>query len=140
MIVAVLAALGFVLVLTSGVWDQAIQNSGTSAATVRSLVSTVKVVTVVIGVISLALYLFFAIKMRAGRNWARIVLTVLSALSLLSSFSASASVTINDQVFTATSSRVTEWIGVALSVVAIVLMYLTPSNLYFTASNQARPR
>ena len=81
LIAAVLAVIAIILTLTSNVWEQAIADSGadTSGVNVHSLVNTVKIVSVVFGVIFIALYLLFAFKMRAGRNWARIVLTVLSA-------------------------------------------------------------
>jgi hypothetical protein len=142
LVAALLAAIGIVLSLTSNVWEQAVQAAGanTSGISTQSLVNTVKITTVVIGVILLGLYLLFAFKMRAGRNWARIVLTVLSALSILSPASSSSSVTVNGTVYQSTSTQATGWIGAALAVIAIVLMYLPASNAYFTASKAARQR
>ena len=140
-IVAVLAVVGIALVLTSNVWNDAIRDSvTTSGINAQSLVNTVKIISVAFGVIFLALYLFFAFKMRAGRNWARIVLTVLSGLSILSSFSASGSVNLNGHVYKSSSAQISGWISVVLSVVAIVLMYLSASNQYFKASKAARSR
>jgi hypothetical protein len=140
-VVAVLALVSLVLSVTSSVWQQAIDdNPNTSGIDAQSLVNTVKIVAVVVGVIFIALYLFFAFKMRAGRNWARIVLTVLSALSILSSTSASSSVTINNNVYRSTGSQTFSWIGTVLAIVAIVLMFLPASNAYFSASKAARQR
>ncbi|SDO76765.1 hypothetical protein SAMN04515671_1947 [Nakamurella panacisegetis] len=141
LLVALLAAVGIVLGLTSNVWDEAVAaNAGNSGVDAQALVNTAKTITVVVGAALLALYLLFAFKMRAGRNWARIVLTVLSALSILSAFSASASVTVNGHVYRSSSTQISGWIGVALAVVAIVLMYMSASNAYFTASRASRGR
>ena len=110
----------------------------TSGVSVATAVNIAKISTVVAGVIFLGLYLLFAFKMRAGRNWARVVLTVLSALSILSSFSASASVTVNGHIYKSSSTQISGVIGAILGVVAIVLMYLAASNAYFSASKAAR--
>lgn len=135
LISAAISLLSIILVMTSDVWDQAIAASGanTSGLNVDALITTAKTITIVIGVILLALYLFFAFKMRAGRNWARIVLTVLSALSILSSFSASASVTVNNQTFSSSTSQILGYVGAVLAAVAIVLMYMGPSNQFFAS-------
>ena len=142
LVAALLALVGIVLSLTSNVWDQAIAAApvNTSGISTQTLVNTIKITTVVVGVILLGLYLLFAFKMRAGRNWARIVLTVLSALSILSPASATRSVNVNGTVYQSTSTQTTGWIGAALAVVAIVLMFLPASNAYFTASKAARQR
>jgi hypothetical protein len=141
LIAAVLAVIAIILTLTSNVWEQAIADSGadTSGVNVHSLVNTVKIVSVVFGVIFIALYLLFAFKMRAGRNWARIVLTVLSGLSIISSVSTTTTaVTVNGHVYKSSSTQLTGWIGVILAVIAIVLMYLPASNAYFKASKASR--
>lgn len=140
LLAAVLAAVSIILALTSNVWDQAIaggaaNNSGTN---VQSLVNFAKIFTVVVGAIFIALYLLFAFKMRAGRNWARIVLTVVSALSVLSAFSASATVTVDGQVYTSSSTQISGWITAVIAIVAIVLMYLSASNAYFNAAKGRR--
>jgi hypothetical protein len=142
LIAALLALIGIVLALTSDVWKNAIASGGvtTSGLSVESAVTIAKVTTVIVGVIFLGLYLLFAFKMRAGRNWARIVLTVLSGLSILSSFSASASVTVNGEVYKSSSTQASGVIGGILAVVAIVLMYLSSSNQYFAATKAARRR
>lgn len=66
------------------------------------------------------------------------MLTVLSGLSILSSTSASSEVNVNGTIYRSSTSQVFSWIGTALAVVAIVLMFLPASNAYFTASKAAR--
>lgn len=80
-------------------------------------------------VLFIALYLFFAFMMRAGRNWARIVLTVLSGLSIAGGLSGTAA---------AGGMTWANWVSLVFSVLAIVLMFLTPSNEYFQRSKQYR--
>lgn len=142
LIVTLISVIGIVLVVTSNVWDQAIAAAGTnvtsSGTSVSSLASAAKIATVVVGLIFIGLYLLFAFKMRAGRNWARIVLTVLSALSILSAARTTASISVNGQAYSVGSSQATGWINAALAVVAIVLMYMGASNAYFAASRAAR--
>lgn len=134
--VAALSLVSIVLVLTDGTLDRAIQdagaNTGSGSIDVASLVNVVRVTTIVIAVIFLALYLFFAVKMRNGRNWARIVLTVLSALSVVSQFSVSTTVTVNGQEYSSSSNAVTGWIAAVAAIIAIALMYLPASNAYFS--------
>ncbi len=142
----ILASLvGLIIVLTSSIWEQAIAagrlstgSTGAINVDASSLVTTVKIIAVVVFVIIAGLYLFFAIKMYTGRNWARIVLTVLGALSVLSAFTPTyGTVTVNGQTFTG-SSPVVNWASGLISLAAIVLMYLPLSNAYFTASKAHR--
>lgn len=132
---AALSLITIVLTLNSDIWDQAIAEGTRGADTgnidPQQLVSIAKGIVIGVGVVFLAVYLLFAFKMRAGRNWARITLTVFSALGLLSTFNATGSVTVNNRTFTSTSSEVTGWIGTLLAIAAIVLMYLPASNAYF---------
>ncbi len=143
-LMVVVSAISVVVVFTSPVWDQAIAAGAASANTtgnlyvnVQSLVTTVKVIAVSFFVVFAALYLFFAFKMNAGRNWARIVLTVVAALAVISGFTATSTVTVNGQVFSP-GSQIFGWISALLAVAAIVLMYLPQSNAYFTASKAHR--
>ena len=140
---AVIFVLGAVVTVNSAIWDQAIQDGlANSSSTVdpAALVSTAKTLLIVVFALFAALFLFFAFMMRAGRNWARIVLTVLSGLSIASAFSARSSVTVNNRTYTATSGTAVGWVGVALSVLAIILMYLGASNAYFHDSKAFRHR
>lgn len=137
LLVAALSLVSIVLVMTDGALDRAIQdagrNTGNASIDVASLVNVVRVTTIVVAVIFVALYLFFAVKMRNGRNWARIVLTVLSALSVLSRFSVSSTVTVNGEVYSSNSNAIAGWAGAIAAIVAIVLMYLPASNAYFSS-------
>ena len=142
---AVLSLIGIVLTVTSGAWDAALAAAGdgvdSSGVSGTTLVNTAKTVSIVAGVVFLVLFLFFAFKMRAGRNWARVVLTVLSALSIISLFSAaSATITINGQQFSSDGTRITGYISGVLAIIAIVLMYMGPSNAYFSAAKASRRR
>lgn len=100
-----------------------------------SLVTTTKIVIVVVFGIFAALYLFFAFMMYGGRNWARIVLGALTVLTAVTP--TTGSVTVNGQTFTATNYGI-NWISGILAVAAIVLMYLPQSNVYFKAAKAHR--
>ncbi len=142
----ILASLvGLIIVLTSSIWEQAIAagrisagSAGTLSIDASSLVTTVKIIAVVAFLVIAGLYLFFAIKMYTGRNWARIVLTVLGAFSVISAFTPTyGTVTVNGQTFTG-SSPVVNWASGLIALVAIVLMFLPMSNAYFSASKAFR--
>jgi hypothetical protein len=142
---AALSLIGIVLTISSGAWTAALAAAGdgvdSNGVSGTTLVNTAKTVAIVAGVIFLVLFLFFAFKMRAGRNWARIVLTILSAFSIISLFSAaSASITVNGQTFSSDGTRITGYISGVLAIIAIVLMYLGTSNAYFAAAKAARRR
>lgn len=139
LVVAALSLVSIVLVLTDGTFDRAIDDARVNSKSidVNTLVTTVKVTTIVVAVIFLALYLFFAVKMRNGRNWARIVLTVLSALSVVSRFSVNSSVTVNGHEYTSNSNAISGWIAAIAAIVAIVLMYLPASNAYFSSARRS---
>ncbi|MFI9387995.1 hypothetical protein [Kutzneria sp. NPDC052558] len=77
----------------------------------------------VIAVVFAGLYLLFAFKARAGRNWARIVLTVLTALRV---------------VFLATGFSVLNLLTVLAAVAATVLLFLPEANQFYTASKRVR--
>lgn len=132
---ALLSLISIVVALNSDIWAQAIaegtRSANTSDITAEQLVSITKGLIVGIGIVSLGVYLLFAFKMRAGRNWARITLTVFSAISLLSTVNSTSSVTIEGRVYSSSGSQLTGWIGALLALAAIVLMYMPASNVYF---------
>jgi hypothetical protein len=64
------------------------------------------------------LYLVLSFKLKAGRNWARIVLTIVTLLQVAS--------------LLATSGTPVNYVSTAISVLALVLSYLPPSNAYVT--------
>ncbi|MCG8915460.1 hypothetical protein L6E12_06630 [Actinokineospora sp. PR83] len=85
----------------------------------------------VIAVLFFALYLLFAFKMRAGRNWARITLTVLGALGLISSLFGLLGGTLDGL------SIVLTIIQIALIGTAIFMMWQKESTHYFEAVKRA---
>jgi hypothetical protein len=78
---------------------------------------------VVIALAFAGLYVLFAFKARAGRNWARIALTVLTALGVLA--------------LVIGGFSVVGILSTVVSVVAVVLLFLPASNQHF-AAQQAR--
>lgn len=79
-------------------------------------------------VVIAALQLLFVFKMRAGRNWARIVLTVLGALAVIFGlFGFTAGFTIGSLV---------NLVSILLIVGAIVLMYRPAASAYFAAGSR----
>lgn len=79
-----------------------------------SIVTAALVLSLVFNALFVALYVLIAVKIRAGRNWARIVGTVLAGLSLLLLFSGPFAI-----------------VQVALGVFGIVYCWLAPSRDYF---------
>lgn len=96
---------------------------------VDNLATLSKTIAIVIVLILTALYLFFMFKMRAGRNWARITLTVLGALGVVF-------IVIN-LGSAAAVSLVISLVQAVLIVAAVVFMYRPDANQYFSAG---RPR
>ncbi|MFI5588434.1 hypothetical protein ACIA5G_25505 [Amycolatopsis sp. NPDC051758] len=72
------------------------------------------------------LYLFLSFKLKAGRNWARIVLTIVTLLQVAS--------------LAATSGTAVNYVSTAISVLALVLSYLPPSNAYVTQVKHGHTR
>ncbi|MEV6832004.1 hypothetical protein [Amycolatopsis sp. NPDC051102] len=100
------------------------RNGNLTDAQIDQAVNIGMITAVVIAVIIAALYLLFAFKLRAGRNWARIVLTVLTGLQLLS-------VLIGQ-------STIGSFVAVFAAVVGVVLSFTGPSNAYFASLKAPR--
>ena len=132
--------------LTSSVWDQALAAAAAEAnrnSTSTVVVDAQTVINIFRGfmitafVIFAGLYLLFAFKMRAGRNWARITLTVLGILGVLGSITPSSrSITVNGQVYASSSGPI--WIVGLITLAAVVLMFVGGANEFFTASKAYR--
>ena len=75
---------------------------------------------VVIAVIVAALYLLFAFKLRAGRNWARIVLTIIAVLALIS-------------LVVGRGGNPLSYVGDLAAIVGAVLSWLPQSSQYIAA-------
>lgn len=144
LLLTALSLISLIVVLSSPIWDQAVaagvRQADTNGVTidVSSLVTTVKVSAVVGYLVAAALYLLFAFKMRAGRNWARVVLTIIGILAALGAVLPTyRSVTVQGTTYTVATYGI-HWINLALTVAAVVLMYLAASNTYFAASKAFR--
>jgi hypothetical protein len=141
---AALFALVVVLLLVNPGWDRvladAARDSDLTADRARALVTWVKALLGVIAAVLLAVHLLFAVKMHAGRNWARITLTVLSALAVLANLgNRTTTYTVDD--LTIRDVTPASWLNVLTAVallVTIVLMYLPPSNEFFRLSKRHR--
>lgn len=99
-------------------------NSTLDADQLNSAVNVGLAIGAILGVIIVALELFFAFKMRAGRNWARIVLTVLGVLGILSSLYG-----LTNGFSIAT---VLNLISLIVVVAAIVFMFKPTASAYFS--------
>jgi len=86
-----------------------------NAIDVETIVRIGSIVGAVVGLTIVALEVFFVLKMRAGRNWARITLTALGALSVAATVVGLGSATAFSAVFGLVQS--------ALIVAAVVLMF-----------------
>jgi hypothetical protein len=78
-----------------------------------------------------AIFVLFAVKMRAGRGWARIVLTVFAALGVMNFLSAVASTG-------AALSLMWSLAEIAFSVTAVIYMFRPESSKYFLEHRKRR--
>ncbi|SEF27703.1 hypothetical protein SAMN05421837_1031000 [Amycolatopsis pretoriensis] len=78
----------------------------------------------VFSVIMSLLYILFAAKLRSGRNWARVLLTVVAGLQLLA--------------ITFGQSTILGYFSAMSAVVGAVSSFVNPSNDYFRAVKAAR--
>lgn len=80
-------------------------------------------VSVIFGILYIAAYVLFAVFMRRGANWARIVLLVVTALSLVG----------------IVSGYGIGAVRAVLGVIATVLIFIKPASEYFRSGRAARP-
>jgi ABC-type transport system involved in cytochrome bd biosynthesis fused ATPase/permease subunit len=83
------------------------------------------ILVVVLAVVISGLYALFAFKLKAGRNWARIVLTVLAALALIS-------------LLLGTGGNIVSYIGQFAAIVAAVLSFMPSSSAYIAQVKASR--
>ncbi len=88
-----------------------LEDAGVPPADAAGIVTTT---VIVLGVISTAIYIFLALMIRRGKNWARITATVLAALSVFGIF-----------------GGLLQALVVLLGIAGVVLCYLKPANEYF---------
>lgn len=99
----------------------------------------------VFGLIAIGLWIWMAVMNGKGRNWARIIATVLGALSLAGSLSSVANLAGNAALGGATmpmsaGSTVLAIIDPLLVVAILVLLWVRPSSAYFNAVGAERQR
>lgn len=122
LVAALLSVVGLILAVATQAHSRAQVESSLaahgqhiSAGTVDAIVGLAVVVAIVFGLIFAAAYVIFALFLRRGANWARIVLTIVTVLSFLSLGSA----------YGIGAGRV------LVSVVATVLLFLGPAGAFF---------
>ncbi|HVV20764.1 MAG TPA: hypothetical protein VHF06_15120 [Pseudonocardiaceae bacterium] len=100
-------------------------NTALTEDQLNSVVSITIGSVVAVAVVFAALYGLFAFKLRAGRNWARIVLTIVAALALLSLLIGGA------------GTSVLRLVGDLAAIAGAVLSYMPNSNAYINAVKQS---
>jgi predicted membrane channel-forming protein YqfA (hemolysin III family) len=100
-------------------------NPNLTDAQLHDTANVATVIALAFAIIAFLLYLLFAAKLRSGRNWARIVLTILVILNVLS-------------LVTNKGTMGVEYVGTVLSVIATILAYLPASNAYIKATKARR--
>lgn len=98
-----------------------------------SLVGRTQVILGFSVVVFIGLFVFFAVKMRAGRNWARVLLTIYTALGVWSFLTAIAS-------SGAELKLIWSLAEVAFGVTAVIYMFRPESTKYFAAVKERRLR
>jgi ABC-type transport system involved in cytochrome bd biosynthesis fused ATPase/permease subunit len=83
------------------------------------------IIVIVVAVVISALYALFAFKLKAGRNWARIVLAILAALALIS-------------LLLGTGGNIISYIGQFAAIVAAVLSFMPSSSAYIAQVKASR--
>lgn len=142
-VVVVAGVVSVVLIFTSDIFDEALRAAGVSQLNdvYRAALNTARIAAVAGSLIFAGLYLLFAFKMRAGRNWARIVLTVVAGLGIASTLGAvSTSANVNGVAINVrpASSVAIGWVQIVLEVASIVLMYTGGANQFFAAMKARR--
>ena len=112
----ILDAIGAILLVVGGI---ALVGRGDAGGMAAGLGAPVLIGAAVIALLFVVIELIIVFKMRGGRNWARIVITILEVLGLGSLF---------------TNPTFWSWGAVVLSLIAVVLMWLPASNAYFRRS------
>ena len=112
---------------------QALEDSGRPAteADITSATSSFKVMIVLSLVIGFAIVLLFVMKLRAGRNWARVVIVAFAAMSVLIFLANAGAIGLGvDFLINAVS--------VGISVATIVYLFRAEANAYFIAVKRRR--
>ena len=100
--------------------------SGLTQAQLQAAVNVGLIVALVVTIIMLGLQILFVFKMKAGRGWARIVLTVLAALGAISTL-----MSLSGGFTLSTAFSV---VSLGLIIAAVVFMFRPAANPYFSKS------
>lgn len=92
-----------------------------SEAELNTAAGVAVVVAVVVPIIVAALFALFAFKLRAGRNWARIVLAIIAALELINLLRG------------AGGTSILGFVAILAAVIGAVLSFMPRSNAYVAA-------
>jgi hypothetical protein len=146
MLILVVSIVSSALLFTGGYYDElqaALDRMDLSGAESDLALSAGKTVLIIGGVLGLAIslfiYLFFGLKMWAGRNWSRIVLTVLGGVSVVFGAAGNSVTEMNNvNVARPEGSVILGWLSVILAAAAIIAMYVPTSNTYFRESKLHR--
>lgn len=119
--------------LTSMVTDMMATVPADQRLGVNAMVGAFQAILAVSLAIFAGLFILFAVKMRAGRNWARIVLTIYTAFSAMSFLSAMASSGAELELMWSLAE-------VAFGVTAVIYMFRPESSKYFAEQKERRLR
>lgn len=99
--------------------------AGLTEDQIQSAAGVALIVAFVFALVFALIYLWLAFKLRAGRNWARVTLTVLTALNVVS-------------LAAGRGGTVLGYLSLLVAVVGLVCAWLGPSNLYINEVKQSR--
>lgn len=102
-----------------------------SDAKVQDAYRTGRWLSIVLGGVFFVLYVLLVLQLRKGRNWARIVVTVLLGLGVISGLSSVS------QPATA-ANKTLGVLGLIIDIAVLVLLYLKPSAAYFRFDQKRR--
>ncbi|HVX46261.1 MAG TPA: DUF6264 family protein [Mycobacteriales bacterium] len=100
---------------------------------VQDAYNTGRWISIVLGGVFFVLYVMLVLQLRRGRNWARIVVTVLLGLGVISGLSSVS------QPATA-ANKTLGVLGLVIDIAVLVLLYLKPSAEYYRADARRRVR
>lgn len=134
-ITAALSLLNLYLIFQSDSWEVVLEATGDfdeiSGATAEDLIQVAKTLSIAMAIIFVALYLFFAAKMLTGRNWARIVLTILAGIGVFSALMGMAAADLQEFAVVDSAPEIPPYLSGGLALIALLLMYMPASNTYF---------
>lgn len=100
---------------------------------VQDAYNTGRWISIVLGGVFFVLYILLVLQLRKGRNWARIVVTVLLGLGVISGLSSVSQ--------PATGANKTLGVlGLVIDIAVLVLLYLKPAADYYRADPRRRAR